>query len=393
MNRFYKNGRPGKNRFPLALLLFCVFTGGLYPQGVTPASPADTDRESVNAAQTLAGTLNSLGGLIHIGDFAFNGENTLLGILWTANLQKALVNQENKTYTILENPSPSVYTVRGEIIDVITGIRLYTRIVKNEDSSILLVIQTDLPKDEFIQGLLESPGGGLAVFRDAFEDDSRENPVTINPGVWVSRSFHNENDEDWFVYVPQENHSLILETAGDTDTYMELYEGGSGSPAYSNDDGGSNNNAKIEYQVRPGIRYLIKVRGYDRLTGRYRFRALAGDPINDSAEPNDNREQAYAITAGQNLETYFISPSDIDLYKLSFPPSGKTVTVYTEGSLDTLITAYDSDGDEIGEDDDGGESYNARLTIDVPRDGILFLMVRELDHKTGGYILKTEIHN
>ena len=93
------------------------------------------------------------------------------------------------------------------------------------------------------------------------------------------------------------------------------------------------------------------------------------------------------------METYFISPSDIDWYKLSFPPGGKTVTVYTEGSLDTLITAYDSDGDEIGEDDDGGESYNARLTIDVPRDGILFLMVRELDHKTGGYILKTEIHN
>jgi hypothetical protein len=48
----------------------------------------------------------------------------------------------------------------------------------------------------------------------------------------------------------------------------------------------------------------------------------------------------------------------------SFRPSGAgIVVVETSGNLDTCLEAYDASRNELAEDDDGGEDYNARVEI------------------------------
>ncbi|MDR0598114.1 MAG: peptidase [Treponema sp.] len=226
---------------------------------------------------------------------------------------------------------------------------------------------------------------------DSYEPDSRQSPVQVTPGVWIPRTLHT-NDTDWFSFTPDSAGILVAETAGDTDTVLDLYQGG--DLLRENDDVGRDYNAKIEYFVDAGTHYLIKVLGV-RLTGAeendsgsYRFRASLEPMPEKKARPNNTLEQAEPLAPGEATTDYFFSPEDVNWHIVSVPGPGR-LTVTTEGTLDTLLEVYDKWEELIGRDDDSGYQGNAKVTVDLFSASPVYIRESAYQGATGRYQLKT----
>jgi hypothetical protein len=115
----------------------------------------------------------------------------------------------------------------------------------------------------------------------------------VNEGASVvSRTIHNSDDHDYFLLVPDRAGILIMETTGNMDTYMELYDIDSGEYLEENDDSGSGGNARIRQTAGPGKRYIAMVRSYGSETGSYGFRAYLNGQVHTA--PDEYEEDGAA---------------------------------------------------------------------------------------------------
>ena len=178
---------------------------------------------------------------------------------------------------------------------------------------------------------------------------------------------------------------LVAETTGETDTYIEFFDGESRRLLTENDDGSSNYNARIRYEVTAGHRYLVKVRGYSSSTyGEFGFRAYLSVPVTfdpDEYEPNDEASQAKLIEIGIPQVHSFHSADDIDWVKIIISESGY-YTIRTGGvnsnRLDTYIELFNENLNSIASDDDGGEYLDSCLSLLLER-GVYYLKVECFD--------------
>jgi hypothetical protein len=238
----------------------------------------------------------------------------------------------------------------------------------------------------------EDPQQAGEIRPDSYEPDSRRSPVKAKPGEWIARTLH-ANDADWFSFVPASPGILVAETAGETDTVLDLYR--DQELLRENDDVGADCNAKIEYFVQDGARYLLKVQGV-RLAGAeanaagpYRFRASLEPMPKEKDRPNNTLEQAEAIALGDTVTDYFFTPADVRWYAVAAPGPGR-LTVNTEGTLDTLLEAYDKWEELIGRDDDSGYQGNAKVVADLLSATPVYLRVSAYQGATGRYRLKAK---
>jgi hypothetical protein len=363
-------------------------------------SLAELDAENQKLSNWIRQGLGSLpnGARIRLGPFLMNGEEPTLGIYWRNQLSSILSSMQHRNFVIItDTTSQGDYALSGEIMRIGNVLRLYTRLVKYDDTSLITTWIVDLLVTPFIEELIGISGGGSGsaasgVSRDRYETDSRENPLSAAIGSpEISRTLH-DGDEDWFSIYIETNGTLILETTGSMDTYMELYDGSSHSSSRlaSNDDGGNNLNARIEYFVEAGKTYIAKVRGLGGDTGAYGFNIMFNAMPVDPAEPNDTQEQSTPIELEIPLEASFHSSTDEDWYSLDIPEDGGFLTVYTEGRLDTRVTLYDTEGTVLADDDDSGSGLNARVSVQTAS-GTVYIRVREIDGDRGSYTLYTQL--
>jgi hypothetical protein len=231
-----------------------------------------------------------------------------------------------------------------------------------------------------MEGLLAIPSGGGSgpVSPDAWETDSRENPVEIAAGGdELQRTIHS-GDRDWFVIRPAENALYILETSGSLDTMMELYEGS--RRLAENDDGGRGDNALISYPLEAGKIYTVMIRGYGSDTGSYGFSVRTQEIPDRDREPNDSRGQATAVEP-ESVTEGFIAPGDQDWYRFTLTEETSMI-IRTRGRLDTLL-ALESAEAVLARDDDSGEGENARI-IRKLGSGTYYVQVRGYDRNTSG---------
>jgi hypothetical protein len=99
--------------------------------------------------------------------------------------------------------------------------------------------------------------------------------------------------------------------------------------------------------------------------------------------------QARLITPGSPVNDGFQYGGE-NWYYLNTPVNGALVTVYTEGSTDTVMTIYDAYGTEMGSDDDSGTDYNARLSV-VGAGGILYIKLGSYGGESGNFQLHTAV--
>jgi len=77
------------------------------------------------------------------------------------------------------------------------------------------------------------------------------------------------------------------------------------------------------------------------------------------AAAQTTQSQITAISPGEQIFAV-----DTAYYKVTVPST--TLVVYTEGDADTQVAIYNSSAKTIAEDDDSGDDYNARISVQVP---------------------------
>ncbi|MDR0568198.1 MAG: DVUA0089 family protein [Spirochaetaceae bacterium] len=363
-------------------------------------SLAELDAESRKLGDWIKQGLATLpaNAKIRLGQFLLNGNETDLGAYWRNQLSSVLSSMQDRKFVILTDPNAQTdYTLTGEIMRIGNTLRLYTRLTRTADSALITTWALDLALTPFIESLIGGPqsgssGSSSSVRPDAYEPDSRQNPLKTDPnGPEIQRTLH-DNDEDWFEIQTPENGTLTLETTGSMDTFIELYDGSSpnSSRIANDDDGGDRLNARIEYFAEAGKTYLAKVRGLGGDTGSYGFKPGFTPMPPDSTEPNNDRETATTIELNAPVSGSFQSSDDEDWYVLTIPDGGGYLVVLTEGRMDTIITVYNAEGAELAEDDDSGSGLNARSSVLVPG-GTVYIRVREVDGDRGAYTLRTQV--
>ena len=181
---------------------------------------------------------------------------------------------------------------------------------------------------------------------------------------------------------------LVVETLGNTDTYLRAF-----SDSYQlvaeNDDGEEDENARIEFFTESGKTYLFRVTGYDSsISGPYRILASFETVPADTVR-NTERSRAVAIKLGESVPVIFYTDSESRWFSYDVPRNGTVFAVQTRGRMDTIITLYDARGNEIADDDDSGEEYNAYISQRLDR-GTVYIEVKEYDGKVGRCTLHAE---
>jgi hypothetical protein len=323
---------------------------------------------------------------------------TSLGVYFTNQISSELANTPNRSYNVIHTGT-SDWIINGEIIVIANNVRIYARLLRRDDHSIVAIFQTDLQRTDYLSLMLTSldSSSSSSAIPDIYEPDSMDNPLLYQIGsdrddaTLVNRTIHRSIDgidEDFFLLIPNETADVLMETTGQIDTFMELYDANLQRIA-SDDDSGEGSNPLIIYRLQAGTRYIVKVFGYsENVTGEYAFRAYnfveeVSDPIVYIIGNNADA----ALNLNNNLYQ-----RATDIYILE-PTTTATVAMETRGDIDTYMELFDAQSNEmLYDDDDSGESYNARIEYRLQAGKRYIVRVRGFNSEVQGqYIFRAYI--
>jgi hypothetical protein len=335
---------------------------------------------------------------IALGQWVYGYTVPPLGFYWAAQLAGELANIQNRSFTLVSGESGGVdWTVSGEIIETLGAIRVYTRLIRSAGQSIEASFHADFEADDYFAyfaGMFSSDGDSFSQIRDPYERDGLENPLAVeiasgeDDALIIRRTIHSENDEDFFLLAPTQDGALTIETTGNMDAYIILYDAASLEQLAYDDDSGDSSNARIRRQVDLGNRYIAKVGGYDGGgEGIYGFRAWMSEIIRlpaDEYEDDDLIDYAKDISPGIPQQHSFTTGDDVDWVKFQVEQAG-SYTISARGvnssGLDTYIELYDDDLNSLGYDDDSGEDYDSSLSLRLQA-GTYYLKVECFDSES-----------
>ena len=381
-------------RLSIIVFIFAFIAGVTYSQEAEAPVMRFDDAVSFLAGQIHAKLIENNAEKIIIGQFTFNNDSPTFSTYWINQLIDQLVNMRGRNYRVHSGNTQDGWLITGEIVQVTGIIRVYSRLIRLQDRAIEGSFTSSFTRDSHINEMIFSDSSrsesSVSETRDSYEPDSWDSPVFYTVGtsstVPVMNRLLSDDDEDFFLLVPDADGRLTAETTGNIDTYMYLYDYESGEELADNDDGGANANARIIFNVRSGVSYLVIVSGYSSsTTGSYGFRAyitrregVSGFDNPLSYEIGANEEEAAVVnrTLQQGDEDYF----------LLIPDRDGRLTMETTGRTDTYMEFFDADRDLIDRNDDGGQNNNARIRYNVRSGGRYYVMVRGYSqHTTGNY--------
>jgi len=201
------------------------------------------------------------------------------------------------------------------------------------------------------------------------------NSFAQNPQELRVNSFINgdlgADQEIWYSVRVTDAGILTVETTGSTDTYLEAYDA-QRNLLKEDDDSGEGHNAKIEIIAVRGSTYLFKLRGYSSdISGPFRILA------SQRALPPATQLRSGAQVSGN------INTGSDNWYSFNAFAAGILV-VETSGDIDTYMEAYNDVYTLIDENDDGGESLNARIEIALTPAKMYYFKVRGYNSDVSG---------
>jgi hypothetical protein len=195
-------------------------------------------------------------------------------------------------------------------------------------------------------------------------------------------------DRDWYRLDLVEGQGLRVGLAGtgtpDTlgDPYLVLY-GPDGAEILRDDDGGDALNAWFEYSATQAGTHYLEARGFtEDAAGRYAV-SITGGEIGGSAEMAE-----YIAPNGEGRVSTIGTPDDTDWYSVELI-EGRPYRFYADGMdpdplADPLLTIYDSQGNQVAVDDDGGPGVNSYLSFTSPTGGSYFAGVSSFNSSGAG---------
>jgi tyrosinase len=225
----------------------------------------------------------------------------------------------------------------------------------------------------------------------AFEpNNTREQATPVSLGAEV-RAFLASGDEDWYrAEVPAGGARVIIYTESSIDTFLTVYDA-NGSRLAEDDDSGEGNNARLTVNLPAGPFY-IRVTPYTGTgaggsQGSYTLVTRIREPAaQDAYEPDNQIQQAKDMEPGQTQIHNFTGAGDVDWVRLRITAAGR-YGIRAQGvenpRLDTYIELLNTAEEVIGEDDDGGDSYDSYLSIRL-QPGIYYIKVSTLEQEPEG---------
>lgn len=216
--------------------------------------------------------------------------------------------------------------------------------------------------------LAKSSGGS----GDAYEnDDTRANAHAIVAGETQSHTIHSSTDVDWTVIRPIQRGTYQIQTSGDGDMKLELYNA-AGQLLASDDDSGVGLNARVGQVLNANTDYYIKAYAYNgALVENYGLSValMVGSELGDEYENDDNPSLAKSIAVGQTQSHSIHIAGDVDWVTFT-PTVSAEYTIQTVGSglnCDTQLYIYTSlanaqSGNYLQWDDDSGADRNALIS-------------------------------
>jgi hypothetical protein len=197
-------------------------------------------------------------------------------------------------------------------------------------------------------------------------------------------------DQDWFYFIALSN-GMQIETFGELDTQLFLYDENLELIAEDDDSGSSGGNAKLRAQLTPDQKYFIQVTGYDEsIIGPYILELLELELSIDDFEPDDSFENATEIQInGDHQLRNFSSANDRDIVYFELT-SRQRIKIETYGTNDTKLILLDASQDYLYEDDDSGDGYNAQIIENLPA-GRYFVIILPYDEEDeNGYTINVQ---
>jgi len=333
---------------------------------------------------------------VAVGGFTLDGNLTQLGNLWTNNLQSSLVDTGNRAFSVLSVPGGHDFIIQGDILNLGEHIRIYTRLIRAADNSILFNRHHDLSLNQLTANLVGRNAAAILP-RDAYEpNDSRETatliPVLAN-GAQIEANFHNDSDIDWYRFsLTGPERDVRIATSGDQDTLMELFSA-NGQSLLEDDDSGENYNARIQTKLGAGT-YFVKIYDFDNASGPYTLTiSFVEAPRPDEYEPDNSISQAKTIAVNATpQQRTFHDAADEDWVRLVITRAGQyriAATAQPGTNLDTYLELYNAQESLIASDDDGGDNLNSKLELQL-QPGTYFIKIYPLDDQIedqGSYTL------
>ena len=184
--------------------------------------------------------------------------------------------------------------------------------------------------------------------------------ISSIPYTSSSSSLSPAGDRDCFRFTLSTSRNITMSTASLIDTLGRLYTY-NGSLIEENDDiSSSNRNFLIRRTLSAGI-YYLEVFGYqDSVTGPYTLNVTYGFPPPPSPLPSSCQSGNFTPISSIPYRSIVLqlSPAeDRDCFRFILSRS-RNITMSTASSIDTFGRLYDSSGNWIEENDDGGSNLN-----------------------------------
>jgi hypothetical protein len=365
----------------LVLLLALVMTQGVF---------ADETGDLIDNLTTRASEMVSSAGLrsstrLYLNGILSQGRPTPLGDVFVLKAGNRILSDSGGDIVLVADGSEADYVLEGDAFvlgdDVVIGFRLLRTgdsvFVSGFDETVAL---TQELRRQLQTGFVASSSAGDAT--EPNDDAYSAWPVEAGE-TFADLSIQPGGDIDWFLVSPPEygGESLLVtvETIGETDTYIEVYGPDDPGMLIAENDDGEDQNARVVFPAGMGGRFYVRVRGYDgSVTGPYSLSTSFEEANPDDFEPDDVMDRAVDLIVGAPPQTHSINPTgDVDWLRVRVGPSavGQILQVETSGDLDTFMTLYSAQGEELAVDDDSGGDGNARVSHLVAGRDTLFVAV------------------
>lgn len=240
---------------------------------------------------------------------------------------------------------------------------------------------------------------------------SFESAVPITIGQVVEDSIQTPGEVDYFSFTPAQSDTYIIYTKGNIDTVGKLYEGD--NYLDDNDDGGTDNNFAIVYNLVAGKTYNVEVELYDNNeTGDYSITVekcdtkdisgLVSLPNSEVAPTGGIEVRIYVsgdawayetvnIEEGKNSATYSITvpiTEEIHDYYVYYSIYSENADYVHRGYYNTTNTVYKSkDKTYININQNNTTNINLELNQGIPISGQVFLPNEEVVSREQGICL------
>jgi hypothetical protein len=276
----------------------------------------------------------------------------------------------------------SLFDEADELLNV-TVDELYFVAERDETVALLIERDDDDPERQISYELRVETVESVDV--DDFEPDdlaAAARPLQLDEEQ--RHTFHSPIDRDWVSLDVSAGDVISIATSGladGLDTVLTLYDADGEYLDYNDDAGFEPSASLITYYAETDATLLVEVSSFSPAEpgAAYRLSATRAEPAAaDAFEPDDGGNDAAVIELDAVQAHSFHRADDVDWVQFSVDAGEAYVleTADLTNQLDTVITLYDTDGNEVAANDDYGDGRASRVIYQADADGLLYGEIR-----------------